>query len=48
MRNKVWLLLALVTGSAVLAGCVPVAIGAAGAVIADEAIENDQGGDGLF
>ena len=48
MTNKFWLILTLVTGATALSGCVPVAIGAAGVVIADEAIEQDQGGDGLF
>ncbi len=48
MQNKLWLILALATAGAALSGCVPVAIGAAGVVIADEAIENDKGGDGLF
>jgi hypothetical protein len=36
-------LLALTT-----AGCAPLLIGGAGAVVADEVIEQDQGGDGLF
>ena len=31
-----------------LAGCAPVVIGAAGAVVADEILEQEQGGDGLF
>jgi hypothetical protein len=30
------------------AGCAPLLIGGAGAVVADEVIEQDQGGDGLF
>jgi hypothetical protein len=32
----------------VLAGCAPLVVGGAVAVVADEAIEQDQGGDGLF
>lgn len=48
MVSRMCLGLVLLAGWAVLSGCVPVAIGAAGAVVADEAIENDQGGDGLF
>lgn len=28
--------------------CAPLVIGGAAAVVADEAIEQDQGGDGLF
>jgi hypothetical protein len=30
------------------AGCAPLLIGGAGVVVADEVIEQDQGGDGLF
>jgi hypothetical protein len=36
-------LLALTT-----AGCAPLLIGGAGAVVADEVVEQDKGGDGLF
>lgn len=36
-------LLALTTS-----GCAPLLIGGAGAVVADEVIEQDKGGDGLF
>ncbi len=36
-------LLALTT-----AGCAPLVVGGAAAVVADEVIEQDQGGDGLF
>ena len=48
MLKKIVLLLTL--GGAVLAaaGCVPVALGVGGAVIADEAAEQEHGGDGLF
>ncbi len=31
-----------------VAGCAPLVVGGAVAVVADEAIEQDQGGDGLF
>lgn len=31
-----------------MAGCAPLLIGGAGAVVADEVVEQDQGGDGLF
>lgn len=31
-----------------LAGCAPLIIGGAGAVVADEVVEQDKGGDGLF
>ncbi len=46
MRTR--LLLALALAASGLAGCVPVAIGAGGAVIADQVVEDQQGGDGLF
>jgi len=48
MKNKIWLVLALVAVTGTVSGCVPVLIGAAGAVAVDEAIEQNQGGDGLF
>jgi uncharacterized protein YceK len=44
MRKIVWLVLV----TAVMSGCAPLLIGGAGAVVVDEAIEQDQGGDGLF
>ncbi|HLQ19427.1 MAG TPA: hypothetical protein VK146_10650 [Tabrizicola sp.] len=31
-----------------LSGCAPLLIGGAGAVVADEVVEQDKGGDGLF
>jgi hypothetical protein len=31
-----------------LAGCAPLVVGGAAAVVADEVIEQDRGGDGLF
>ncbi len=31
-----------------LSGCAPLVVGGAAAVVADEAIEQDRGGDGLF
>ena len=40
-------LAALVTFATLTAGA-PLIIGGAGAIVADEAIEQDQGGDGLF
>jgi len=39
------LLLAL---TLVTAGCAPLVVGGAAAVVADEVIEQDKGGDGLF
>jgi hypothetical protein len=48
MQNKLWLILVLAASSAALSGCVPVAFGAAGAVIADKVVEDQKGGEGLF
>ncbi len=31
-----------------MAGCAPLIIGGAGAIVADEVVEQDKGGDGLF
>ena len=33
---------------AALSGCAPLIIGGAGAIVADEALEQNQGGDGVF
>ncbi len=41
-------LMAMMAAAALLAACVPVAIGAGTAVVADQVIEEEQGGDGLF
>lgn len=38
----------LLTAATLLSACAPLLIGGAGAVVADEVIEQDQGGDGLF
>lgn len=48
MTKKLWLVLALVTAGVTVSGCSPLLVGAAGVVIVDEALERDQGGDGLF
>ncbi len=40
--------LVLVVAAVGMAGCAPLLVGAAGAVVLDEAVERDQGGDGLF
>ena len=47
MHKKVWVAVTLAVMVA-LSGCAPLLIGGAGAIVADEAIEQDQGGDGLF
>ena len=48
MKNNLFLTLALMVAGATFSGCVPVLIGAAGAVAVDEVLEQKQGGDGLF
>lgn len=48
MQKTLWKVLAALVTTAVLSGCAPLLIGGAGAVVADEVIEQDQGGDGLF
>lgn len=47
MRNTGLMLMAALL-ILTMAGCAPLIIGGAGAVVADEVIEQDQGGDGLF
>lgn len=42
------LVLALAVAALAAAGCTPLVVGGAVAVVADEAIEQDRGGDGLF
>ena len=48
MKKTVWMLLATLAGLTAISGCAPLVIGGAAAVVADEAIEQDKGGDGLF
>lgn len=48
MRNRFWMVLVLGISGAALAGCAPVLFGAAGAVVVDEVMERERGGDGLF
>ena len=49
MQTRLWLILALVTAGTALTGCVPIVVGTGVALLADEAIEQQQGGgDGLF
>ena len=47
MQKLILSVLALVTAVA-LSACAPLLIGGGAAVVADEAIEQDRGGDGLF
>jgi len=48
MKLKFWLLFALVIASAGISGCTAVVVGGAGALIADEVMEQKNGDDGLF
>ena len=48
MQSKLGLILAIAATWAVLSGCVPLVVGAAGAVVIDKVVEQEQGGDGLF
>ncbi len=48
MLNKFLKMLVLATAGATVSGCVPVLLGAAGAVVADKVVEQRDGGDGLF
>ena len=43
MHKAIWLILAVA-----ISGCVPVAIGATAAVVADQEVEKKKGNDGLF
>ena len=48
MHNAVLKTLAALLTFATLSACAPLLIGGGAAIVADEAIEQDQGGDGLF
>ena len=47
MRQRMVVVSALVFATLVSA-CGPLVVGAGGAVIADQAVEDEKGGDGLF
>ena len=47
MQKTGWMLMAALL-MLTMAGCAPLIIGGAAAVVADEAVEQDKGGDGLF
>ena len=47
MQKLILGVLAVVTAAA-LSACAPLLVGGGAAVVADEAIEQDRGGDGLF
>ena len=46
--RKTGLTLVLLMAVLSAAGCAPLIVGGAAAVVADEAVEQDKGGDGLF
>lgn len=48
MMRKTGLALVVLMAGLLVAGCAPLIIGGAGAVVADEVVEQDKGGDGLF
>ena len=48
MALKNWTVLGLLVAALAVSACAPLIVGGAAAVVADEAIEQDQGGDGLF
>lgn len=45
---RLWIVIAAALTAALLSGCGPLMVGAGGAVIADKAVEDEKGGDGLF
>lgn len=48
MMRKPVMGLFLMAAAVLLAACAPLLVGGAVAVVADEAIEQEKGGDGLF
>lgn len=46
--RKPWLGLAVLVAGLLASGCAPLLVGGAAAVVADEVVEQDKGGDGLF
>lgn len=46
--HKAWMTGAVLATMLALSGCAPLVVGGAVAVVADEAIEQEKGGDGLF
>ncbi|WP_343081775.1 hypothetical protein [Ostreiculturibacter nitratireducens] len=48
MGKKLWMVLAMMAAGTALSGCAPLVIAGAGAVVADEVMEEKGGGDGLF
>ena len=48
MRMTLWKALAALMIIATVPACAPLLIGGGAAIVADEAVEQDEGGDGLF
>lgn len=48
MHKKLLLAVIFTSLGMAVSGCVPLAVGAAGAVVADKVVEDQNGGDGLF
>jgi hypothetical protein len=48
MRTGFWLILVLAAAGVGVAGCTPLVVGGAAVVVADEVMEQEGGGDGLF
>lgn len=46
--RKSGMALVVLMAALLISGCAPLLIGGAGAVVADEVVEQDKGGDGLF
>ncbi|MGL4238287.1 hypothetical protein [Tabrizicola sp.] len=46
--KKAGMMVLLLTGMLAVSACGPLIVGGATAVVADEVIEQEQGGDGLF
>ncbi len=46
--RKSGMALVVLMAALLVSGCAPLLIGGAGAVVADEVVEQDKGGDGLF
>lgn len=48
MMRTILILLGLLTATVAVSACVPLAVGAGGAVVADQIAEDQNGDDGLF
>lgn len=48
MMRKTGLVMAVLMAGLLTSGCAPLIVGGAAAVVADEVVEQDKGGDGLF